>query len=240
MHTLGKVGFHQSYTYYTWRHTPAELREYLEELVESAPYMRPSFWPTTHDILTPFMSGGGRGAFRLRAILAATLVPTWGIYSGFELVEDVPRPGAEEQIDNEKYEYKPRDFEGALREGRSLEPLLTQLNRIRREHPALQTLTTIRFHEADDDRVVVFSKHLPGTETPDSRSDTVIVVSVTTADAETSTTVHLDLDALDVSGPFEVEDLLTGEHFTWDANPFVILSATHRPAHVLRVVRPEE
>src|SRR5690625_3695283 len=96
MHTLGKVGFHQSYTYFTWRHTPAELQEYVEELAVAAPYMRPSFWPTSHDILTPFMTSGGRRAFALRAILAATLVPTWGIYSGYELVEDVPRPGAQE------------------------------------------------------------------------------------------------------------------------------------------------
>ena len=109
MHTLGKVGYHQSYTYFTWRESAAELQEYLEELVESAPYMRPSFWPTTHDILTPFMSSGGRRAFALRAILAATFVPTWGIYTGYELVEDVPRPGAQEQIDNEKYEFTPRD-----------------------------------------------------------------------------------------------------------------------------------
>jgi starch synthase (maltosyl-transferring) len=240
MHTLGKVGFHQSYTYFTWRHTPAELEEYLLELVESAPYMTPSFWPTTHDILTPFMSEGGRAAFRLRAILAATLVPTWGIYSGYELVEDVPRPGAEEQIDNEKYEYRPRDFEGALRHGESLEPLLTRLNEIRRSHPALQTLTEIAFHEADDPQVVVFSKHLDGSETGTGRPDTVIVVSLTRHDQGTSGSLHLDLSRLDVEGAFEVEDLLTGERFTWDENPFVILSPTDRPAHVLRVVRDEE
>ena len=102
--------------------TAAELTEYGTEVSgEAAAYMRPSFWPTTHDILTPYMSSGGRSAFVLRAILAATLVPTWGIYSGYELVEDVPRPGAEEQIDNEKYEYKPRDFAGALERGDSLD-----------------------------------------------------------------------------------------------------------------------
>ena len=240
MHTLGKVGFHQSYTYFTWRHSPNELREYMEELVEAAPYMRPSFWPTTHDILTPFMTTGGERAFRLRAILAATLVPTWGIYSGYELVEDVPRPGAQEQIDNEKYEYKARDFAGALDQGRSLQPLLTDLNRIRREHPALQTLTTIRFHDADDPQVLVFSKHLDAASSPRGAADTVIVASVTEHDRDAWTTLHLDLGALGVSGPFEVEDLLTGERFTWDANPFVILSAAERPAHVLRVIHPEE
>ncbi|PZP16580.1 MAG: alpha-1,4-glucan--maltose-1-phosphate maltosyltransferase [Brachybacterium faecium] len=240
MHTLGKAGFHQSYTYFTWRHTPQELREYLEELAASAHYMRPSFWPTTHDILTPFMSEGGRSAFVLRAILAATLVPTWGIYTGYELVEDVPRPGAQEQIDNEKYEYKPRDFAGALTRGESLEPLLTDLNRIRREHPALQSLTTIRFHEADDPQVLVFSKHLDVEATGTGVSDTVLVVSLTEHDRDAWTTLHLDLAALGVGDQFEVEDLLTGERFSWNHDPYVILSAADRPAHVLRVIHPEE
>ena len=240
MHTLGKVGFHQSYTYFTWRHSPVELREYLEELAASAHYMRPSFWPTTHDILTPFMTGGGRRAFVLRAILAATLVPTWGIYSGYELVEDVPRPGAQEQIDNEKYEYKPRDYAGALARGESLEPLLRDLNRIRREHPALQSLTSIRFHTADDPQVLVFSKHLEAEETGTGTADTVLVVSLTEHDRDAWTTLHLDPAALGAGEEFEVEDLLTGERFTWNRDPYVILSAADRPAHVLRVIHPEE
>jgi starch synthase (maltosyl-transferring) len=240
MHTLGKVGYHQSYTYFTWRESAEELQEYLEELVEAAPYMRPSFWPTTHDILTPYMSSGGRSAFVLRAILAATLVPTWGIYSGYELVEDVPRPGAEEQIDNEKYEYKPRDYAGALARGESLEPLLGTLNRIRREHPALQTLTTIRFHEADDPQVLVFSKHLDAEASGTGSPDTVLVVSLTDHDRDASARLRLDPDALGVGENFEVEDLLTGERFRWGREPFVILSAADRPAHVLRIVHPEE
>nr|WP_259559506.1 alpha-1,4-glucan--maltose-1-phosphate maltosyltransferase [Brachybacterium sillae] len=240
MHTLAKVGYHQSYTYFTWRESAQELREYLEELVDAAHYMRPSFWPTTHDILTPFMSEGGRPAFALRAILAATLVPTWGIYSGYELVEDVPRPGAQEQIDNEKYEYKPRDFSGALASGRSLEPLLRDLNRIRRDHPSLQQLTTIHFHGADDPRLLVFSKHLPAEFSPTGRADTVLVVSTTQAHGEVWSSIHLDLGALGLPDGFEVEDLLTGERFSWGAHPFVILDPAHRPAHILRVVRPEE
>ncbi len=242
MHTLGKVGFHQSYTYFTWRHTPSELREYLEELVAAAPYMRPSFWPTTHDILTPFMSYGGMNAFRLRAVLAATLVPTWGVYSGYELIESVPRPGVEEQIDNEKYEYKPRDFESALRTGRSLQPLITQLNHIRRAHPALQTLTTIRFHRADHPGLIVFSKHLDAQASPSGHSDTVLVVCMTEHHGEAYSSLHLDLDSLGLppGADFDVEDLLTGERFHWTADPFVILSADHRPAHILRIVRIEE
>ncbi|MBB5831116.1 alpha-1,4-glucan--maltose-1-phosphate maltosyltransferase [Brachybacterium aquaticum] len=240
MHTLGKVGYHQSYTYFTWREGADELQEYLEELVESAPYMRPSFWPTTHDILTPYMTTGGRRAFVLRAILAATLVPTWGIYSGYELVEDVPRPGAQEQIDNEKYEYKPRDYAGALARGESLEPLLATLNRIRREHPALQTLTTIRFHEADDPQVLVYSKHLDADATGTGSPDSVLVVSLTAHDRDSSTRLHLDPAAFGAGDSFEVEDLLTGERYHWDRDPFVILSASDRPAHVLRIIHPEE
>ncbi|MGL5830363.1 MAG: alpha-1,4-glucan--maltose-1-phosphate maltosyltransferase, partial [Angustibacter sp.] len=126
MHALAKIGFHQSYTYFTWRHSKAELTEYLLELTgPAAAYMRPSFWPTTHDILTPYLQYGGAPAFRIRAALAATLVPTWGIYSGYELVENVARPGADEQIDNEKYEFKPRDWAAAEAEGTSLAPWLT-------------------------------------------------------------------------------------------------------------------
>ncbi|MFC7458331.1 maltotransferase domain-containing protein [Brachybacterium sp. GCM10030267] len=243
MHTLGKVGYHQSYTYFTWRHTAEELREYLEELVAAAPYMRPSFWPTTHDILTPFMSSGGRNAFVRRAILAATLVPTWGIYSGYELVEDVPRPGAQEQIDNEKYEYKPRDYAGALAAGTSLQPLLRDLNRIRREHPALQSLTAIRFHEADDAQVLVFSKHLDAHASGTGAPDTILVVSLTEHDRDAWTTLHLDpaeLGLEDPDRPFEVEDLMTSERFTWTRDPYVILSASDRPAHILRIIHPEE
>ncbi|WP_050812682.1 maltotransferase domain-containing protein [Brachybacterium squillarum] len=240
MHTLGKAGFHQSYTYYTWRHGAEELQEYLEELVEAAPYMRPSFWPTTHDILTPFMSSGGRRAFALRAILAATLVPTWGIYAGYELVEDVPRPGAQEQIDNEKYEYKARDFAAAEAEGRSLAPLLRSLNRARAEHPALQSLRAIRFHTADDPQVLVFSKHLEAHETGTGTPDTVIVASLTEHDRGAWTTLHIDLEALGLPPVVEVEDLLTGERFTWGSDPFVILDPEARPAHVLRIIHPEE
>ncbi|HET7762806.1 MAG TPA: alpha-1,4-glucan--maltose-1-phosphate maltosyltransferase, partial [Phycicoccus sp.] len=151
MHTLGKVGFQQSYTYYTWRNSAAELREYLTELAGDASYyMRPSFWPTTHDILTPYMQFGGPAAWKLRAALAATLVPTYGIYAGYELIEHVARPGAEEQIDNEKYQYKNRHWEdyepGGPKEGRSLAGYLTRLNEIRRAHPALHWLRTITFH----------------------------------------------------------------------------------------------
>src|SRR5699024_8431904 len=168
--------------------------------------MPPSFWPTTHDILTPYMSTGGRSAFVLRAILAPTLGPTWGIYSRYELLEDVPRPGAQEQIANEKYEIKPRDNAGARARGESLDPLL-------------QTLTPIRFHEAGDEQVLVFSKHLDAVASGTGAPDTVLVVSLTEHDRDAQTTLDLDLDALEVGESFEVEDLLTGERYSWGRDP---------------------
>ncbi|MGI8522557.1 MAG: maltotransferase domain-containing protein, partial [Nocardioides sp.] len=142
MHTLAKAGFQQSYTYYAWRNLRWELEEYLQELSgDAAAYMRLSFWPTTHDILTPYMQYGGPTAWMLRAALAATLVPTYGIYAGYELMENVARQGAEEQVDNEKYQYKDRRWEdyeeGGAKEGQSLSGFLTKLNAIRRSHPSL-------------------------------------------------------------------------------------------------------
>ena len=180
MHTLAKVGFQQSYTYYAWRNAKWELEEYLRELAgEAAAYMRPSFWPTTHDILTPYMQFGGPAAWKLRAALAATLVPTYGIYAGYELIEHVARPGAEEQIDNEKYQYKDRrwaDYEpGGPQEGQSLAGYLTRLNEIRRAHPALHWLRNIVFHHADDENIMAFSKRRY--PRPTARDDVVIVVA---------------------------------------------------------------
>src|SRR5699024_3214088 len=161
MRTLGMLGFHQSYTYFTWRHSKEELTEYFTEVSgDLAAVMRPAFWPTTHDILTPYMQPGGPAAFAIRAVLAATASPTWGIYSGYELVENVARPGAEEQIDNEKYEFKPRDWEEAART-HGITELLTRLNQIRRAHPALQRLRNLTVHPTTDDATFCFSKRVP-------------------------------------------------------------------------------
>ena len=198
MHTLGKVGFQQSYTYYTWRNSAYDLREYLTELSgDAAAYMRPSFWPTTHDILTPYMQFGGPAAWKLRAVLAATLVPTYGIYSGYELMEHVARPGAEEQIDNEKYEYKNRhwaDYEpGGSKAGRSLAGWLTMINDIRRAHPALHRLRDIRFHHVDDENFLAFSKRR---RLPDGTDDVVVVVANLDPHSTRATTLRLDMAAL--------------------------------------------
>jgi starch synthase (maltosyl-transferring) len=238
MHTLAKVGFHQSYTYFAWRNTKAELTEYLTELSgTAADYMRPSFWPTTHDILTPYMQYGGRPAFRLRAVLAATLVPTYGIYTGYELVENVARPGVEEQIDNEKYEFKPRDWAAAEASGTSLAPLLTRLNQVRRQHPSLQRLRNITFHPTDDDAVICYSKRLTAAQSPTGREDTVIVIVNLDPHGTRETTVHLDMPALGLDWPdgFVAHDLLSGQTWHWGEHVYVRLDPHDEPAHVIHV-----
>ncbi len=234
MHTLGKVGFQQSYTYYAWRNDPAELREYVESLAtESAHYMRPSFWPTTHDILTPYMQYGGPNAWKLRAALAATLSPTYGIYAGYELVENVARPGAEEQIDNEKYQYRDRrwaDFEpGGPRAGQSLAPYLTRLNQIRREHPAFAWIRNTTFHEVDDPHLLVFSKR--------RGDDVVIVVANCDPHATREATVHLDVAALGLTPGswFEAHDHITGQTWHWGEHNYVRVGPETEPVHIISV-----
>ncbi|KUP98597.1 alpha-1,4-glucan--maltose-1-phosphate maltosyltransferase [Thermobifida cellulosilytica] len=159
---LAKLGFSQSYTYFTWRTTKRELTDYLEELVACADFLRPNFFVNTPDILPGHLRDGGPADFAVRAALAATLSPSWGVYSGFELYENrALRPDGEEYLDSEKYELRPRDHAGARAAGRSLEPWIATLNRLRREHPALQQLRTLRFHEVDDDRLIAYSKSDP-------------------------------------------------------------------------------
>ncbi len=238
MHTLAKVGFQQSYTYFTWRHTKEELTEYLTELSgEAADYMRPSFWPTTHDILTPYMQYGGRPAFRLRAALAATMVPTYGIYSGYELVENVARPGVEEQIDNEKYEFKARDWDAALKDGSSLAPWLTRLNEIRRAHPALQRLRNITFHPTDDDSVLCFSKRLTAAQSPTGREDTIVVLANLDPHGARETMAHLDMPALglDWQDGFVAHDLVTGQTWHWGEHVYARLDPHVEPVHIVHV-----
>jgi starch synthase (maltosyl-transferring) len=166
MRTLAKVGFHQSYTYFTWRNSKDELTEYLTELSrETAAYMRPNFFANTPDILHEYLQHGGPPAFGIRAVLAAMLSPTWGIYSGFELCENTPlRPGSEEYLDSEKYQFRPRDWETAARDGLGIAPLVTELNRIRNTHPALRWLRNLRFHHVDQPDLICFSKRVSGRE----------------------------------------------------------------------------
>nr|WP_033418686.1 maltotransferase domain-containing protein [Serinicoccus marinus] len=239
MRTLAKVGFQQSYTYYAWRSTAAELRDYVTELAtETAPYMRPSFWPTTHDILTPYMSNGGVTAHLVRSALAATLVPTYGIYAGFEHVEDVPRPGAEEHVDNEKYEYKNRRWDEPADGRPDLSGWLTMLNRIRREHPSLHWLRNVTFHQAEDENLLVFSKH-GGGAADGSAHDTVLVVANLDPYTVRGSRLHLDLPALGLSwgDHFRAHDLVTGATWEWDDAPYVELGPGygHEPVHIIHV-----
>jgi len=236
MATLAKVGFQQSYTYYAWRNEASELREYVEELAhESAPYMRPSFWPTTHDILTPYMQYGGPTAWKLRAALAATMSPSYGIYAGYELIEHVARPGAEEQIDNEKYQYKDREWSryepGGDREGQSLAPFLKRLNEIRAQHPALHWLRNITFHHVDDQQMLAFSKK--------HGDDVIIVVANTDPHATRESTVRLDMGALGLAqhDGFVAHDLLSDASWRWGADNYVRLGPDTEPLHIVHLRR---
>lgn len=233
MHALGAIGFHQSYTYFTWRTAKWEIEEYLRELArESDHLMRPNFFVNTPDILHAYLQYGGPAAFKIRAVLAATGSPSWGVYAGYELFEHVAvRPGSEEYLDSEKYQIRIRDWDAAERDGRTLAPYLTRLNEIRRRHPALQRLRNLAIHWSDDENVLVFSKR--------SGDDTVIVVINTDPHAARETTVHLDMAALGLGeqDSFVVHDELTGEDWTWSAHNYVRLDPFHEPAHVLSVRR---
>ncbi|MEU6813640.1 alpha-1,4-glucan--maltose-1-phosphate maltosyltransferase [Streptomyces sp. NPDC046860] len=234
MHTLAQIGFQQSYTYFTWRNSKQELAEYLTELSgEAAAYMRPNFFANTPDILHGYLQRGGRPAFEIRAVLAATLSPTWGIYSGYELCENEPlKANSEEYGDSEKYQLKPRDWEAAAREGRTIAPLITRLNGIRRENPALHQLRDIHFHHADQDGVIVYSKR--------SGSNTVLVVVNLDPHHTQEATVSLDMPQLGLEWheSVPVRDLLTGESFNWGRANYVRLEPGRRPAHVFSVLRP--
>ncbi|MGA5838922.1 alpha-1,4-glucan--maltose-1-phosphate maltosyltransferase [Streptomyces pseudogriseolus] len=234
MHTLAQIGFQQSYTYFTWRTTKQELTEYLTELSgEAASYMRPNFFANTPDILPAHLQHGGRPAFEVRAVLAATLSPAWGIYSGYELCENTPlREGGEEYLDSEKYQLKPRDWDAAAREGRTIAPLITRLNTIRRDHPALRLLRNLRFHRTDNDSVLAYSKR--------SGSDVVLVVVNLDPHHVHEATVSLDMTqlGLDWHESVPVRDELTGDTYHWGSTNYVRLEPGRAPAHVLHVQRP--
>ncbi|MEU6079675.1 alpha-1,4-glucan--maltose-1-phosphate maltosyltransferase [Streptomyces sp. NPDC047108] len=228
MHTLAAIGFQQSYTYFTWRNGKQELTDYLTELSgEAASYMRPNFFVNTPDILHAYLQDGGRPAFEVRAVLAATLSPTWGVYAGYELCENTPaRSGSEEYLSSEKYELRPRDWEAAERENRTIAPLITTLNRIRRRHPALQQLRSLHFHRADNDAVIVYSKR--------SGSDCVLTVVNLDPHHTQEATVSLDMPelGLDRHESVPVRDELTGETYHWGRDNYVRLTPGTAPAHV--------
>ncbi|MEN2741952.1 alpha-1,4-glucan--maltose-1-phosphate maltosyltransferase [Microbacterium sp. X-17] len=238
LHTLAKAGFQQSYTYFTWRNTKEELEEFLTGLAtETADFLRPNLFVNTPDILTEYLQFGGPAAFKIRAALAATAAPTWGVYSGFELYENVARPGAEEYIDNEKYEYRPRDYARAAALGRSLAPYLTMLNRARSEHPALRQLRNLQVHRSEDDSILVYSKYLAGEFTRSGKPDAVLVVANVDPHSVRETMIHLDVTAFGIEpgAQFEVRDLVTGQRWTWGADAYIRLDAFTEPVHILTV-----
>jgi starch synthase (maltosyl-transferring) len=236
MHGLAQVGFTQSYTYFTWRTQRWELEEYGRELVAAADYMRPNFFVNTPDILHESLQVGGPPMFRIRAVLAALLSPTWGVYSGYELYEHLPvREGSEEYLDSEKYQLRPRDYDTAIRQGRSLAPYLAHLNRLRREHPALQQLRNLRFHHVDNENLLAFSKR------DDETGDTVLVVVTLDPYSPQEGTTSLDLPALGFgwNDRMVVRDEMGGgvRDYEWGQFNFVRLDPHVEPAHVLVVRR---
>lgn len=232
MRALAEVGFQQSYTYFTWRNSRGELEEYATELAgPAAQVMRPNLFVNTPDILSEYLQHSGPAGFAIRATLGATLSPTYGVYSGFELYEHVAaRPGSEEYLDSEKYQYRPRDWELARRQGRSLAPYLTLLNGIRRDHPALQDLRSLRFHGCDNGDVIAFSKR--------DGDDIILVVCTLDPHREQQATVTWDLPSLGLGEDrFVAHDLVTGTTWTWGARTFVRLRPWEQAAHIVHVRR---
>ncbi len=223
---LGQIGFHQSYTYFTWRNTRKELESYLDEVShDTAHQMRPNFFVNTPDINPKFIHSGAPAAFAIRLVLATMMSPSWGMYSGFELLEHaVLKPGGEEYLNSEKFEYRPRDYDAKP----NLNVLIGRLNEIRREHPALQQLRQVTIHPSSNDEVIVFSKR--------DRDDLVIIACSLNPHAIVQAEINLDMAALGLSADaeFAVHDELSGADFTWHANPFVSLTPGD-PAHILSV-----
>ena len=232
MYGLAKLGFTQSYSYFTWRTAKWELEEFGRQIAEHADYARPNLFVNTPDILHESLQHGGPGMFAIRAVLAATMGTSWGVYSGYELFESAAvSPGSEEYLDSEKYELRPRDFAGALAAGRSLEPFLTRLNEIRGLHPALCQLRTIRFHHVDNDALLAYSKFDPVS------GDTVLVVVTLNPFAAEQGTLWLDMGALAMApyDRFWVRDEISGEEYQWGQDNFVRLEPARAVAHILNM-----
>ena len=240
MHTLAQIGFHQSYTYFTWRNTVPEIAAYLRELAgPAATYMRPNFFVNTPDILCEYLQFAGPAAFRARAVLAATLAPSWGVYAGYELCENMPAaPGvSEEYWDSEKYQYRPRNWDDPQVTAASIAPFLTRLNMIRKSHPALRRLRDLRFHAADQPELLCFSKSSGAAAGGPPGRDIVIVVVNTNWREPREAIVWLDMPALGLSwdAEFVVTDELSGESYRWRQANYVRLDPAVAPAHIFTV-----
>jgi starch synthase (maltosyl-transferring) len=233
MHSLGKAGFQQSYTYFTWRTTKQELMEYGTEVAhQTSAFFRPNFWVNTPDILPFHLQSGNPAIFAMRAVLAATMSPSWGMYAGYELYEHVPiAEGKEEYRDSEKYEIKVRDWDGANKKGLTLAPFITLLNEIRRKNPALQRLRNIHFHNTDSDQILAYSKR---------EGDNLILVVVNLDGIHArETMIHWDLWALGLEQEsFAVKDLIDGSEYTWAKDTYVKLDPARpngKVAHIASV-----
>ncbi len=227
---LAKVGFSQSYTYFTWRQRPAELAAYALQLSEgTSDFLRPNLFVNTPDILTAELQEGGPPAFRLRLVLAATMSPSYGIYSGFELCENqAVRPGSEEYLDSEKYQLRPRDWD----QPHSLAPLITAINAIRRRHPALQRLRGLTVQGIDGPNLIGYSRR-----SADGRDTVLVVVNLDPHHPREATT-SLDLPALGLAwdASFTVRDELSGATYRWQGpRNYVRLDPAQQPAHIFAV-----
>jgi starch synthase (maltosyl-transferring) len=230
MYRLAKVGFSQSYTYFTWRNTKPELTNYFQELVGVREYFRPNLWPNTPDILPEFLQTGGRAAFMIRLILAASLGANYGIYGpAFECCENTAREaGSEEYLNSEKYELKHWNLENRW----SLKDLIARINRIRRENPALQSDSNLRFHETDNPAVICYSK------ATNDLSDIVIVLCNLDPFHKQSGWINLELASLglDARSTFQAHDLLSDGRFLWrGARNYFELTPESLPAHIMKV-----
>jgi starch synthase (maltosyl-transferring) len=233
MRGLGKRGFTQSYTYFTWRNTKAELTEYLTELLapDMASSYRPNFFANTPDILPPILQQGGRPAFKSRLVLAATLSPSYGIYSGYELCENAAIPGREEYLHSEKYEIKVRDWQAPG----NLNDFIRRVNLARRENPALHLFDNLRFLQVDDEHLLAYVKSTPG------HTHAVIVVVNLDPFAAHASTVHVPAEVLGLApgARYEVRDVMTDQRYEWGESNFVSLDpVAGEPAHVFVVRRP--
>ncbi|GAC69140.1 maltotransferase domain-containing protein [Gordonia soli] len=230
LYGLARLGFTQSYTYFTWKTTKWDLEEFGRELAAHADEARPNLFVNTPDILHASLQYGGPGMFALRAALAATLAPTWGVYSGYELFEHVAVvDGSEEYLHSEKYELRPRDYKDAASRGESLEPWITSLNGIRRRHPALQQLRNLTFHHIDNPALIAYSKL-----DPVSGDRVVVVINLNPYGAEEST-LWLDMPALgfEWQDRFTGRDEVSGEEYHWGQANFIRLEPWRAVAHIV-------
>ena len=232
MHALGKAGFHQSYTYFTWRTSKSELTDYGREVAQqTSAFFRPNFWVNTPDINPFHLQSGNPAMFALRAVLASTLTPSWGMYAGYEIYEHRPfKEGGEEYLDSEKYEIKVRDWDGATKKGLTLAPFITQLNAIRKANPALHQLRNLVFHNTESEAIIAYSKR-------EGKNLILVVVNLDPSFAQ-GTIVHWDMNALGLEGTFAVKDLLDGKSFDWSEHQFIQLDPTRpvgKVAHICQV-----